>query len=178
MNKQEYEIFADCRIRIYEGDSDYEDDVYAEVENLGVSTPEKPLKVRLFKPTEMGLIYLDDGSIKTMHKDWFFERCDYYGIKEFAKNEDKHYLALEYIWSGVEEGYYSDLPPKQKFEIESLMAAYLKAEFLGYNGRLFERPEPCPRISELVEFQHQMNHDLAISAKQQQSKNTEPEMER
>ena len=181
MNKQDYELFADCRIKIY--DENWEEyDIYAEIENLGASTPKKPLKVRFFKPTTNGLVYLDDASTKTMHPNWINEPADYFQLENYlVKHDNKHYTGLVNLWVNVMMNEEVEvLSPKHVFELESICHAIESCEFLGYNEKhnWFTYPEHCPKIKKLVAFQHEMNAQLAHSAKQQQNKKAEPEMER
>ena len=184
MNKKEYEAFIDCRIQIYEkGASEYEHDLYAEIENIGENnTPEHPVKVRFIKPTENGLVYLDDGSVKTMDKHWFYNRWDFFGVSDFIIHDKKHYAGLQSLWRAVmrEDALYTGMPKKTRFGLESICKAFESCKLFTFNEEkaCFEHPQPCPKIKELIALQHQMNETLALATKKAYSKNIEPEMER
>ena len=191
MNKQDYELFADCRIRIYD-DNHCAYDLYAEIENLGVSTPENPVKVRFIKPTENGLVYLDDASVKTIHPNWIKEGA-YYCRKHIfnAEHDEKYYTGLRSLWRVVMDSPdVSRLPSKQLFELKSICKAFQKCGFFEYDKECnwwHEYTEPCPKIKDVVKFQRKMNAQLKRAAEHkknkntmivEQRKNTEPEMER
>lgn len=175
MNKQDYELFADCRIRIYD-DNIIAYDLYAEIENLGVSTPENPVKVRFIKPTENGLVYLDDASVKTIHPNWIKEGAYYCGKYIFdAEHDKKYYTGLTSLWNVVMDSPdVSRLPSKQLFELESICKAFQKCEFVGYNKKEkeFNFPQHCPKIREVVAFQRKMNAQLKKAAEHKKNKNT------